>query len=140
MKEFKYELLAKSKTTNAVFSVLTNDRTEAQQKAKSAAAKGFPVLVIGRDGNNKQAVTYGPKTDWNEFRRIVEVTFGGKNDSFTYVCSELWEIGDARFVKTPKGIRQAVIKTDARLVHVSAVVEIEHKIGYALKKFEDVIA
>lgn len=140
MKEFKYELLAKSKTTNAVFSVLTNDRTEAQQKAKSAAAKGFPVLVIGHDENKKQAVTYGPQADWKQFRRIVEVTFGGKDDCFTYTCDDLWEVGDARFVKTPKGIRMAVVKTDARLVHVSAVVEIERRIGYSLKKFEDVIA
>lgn len=139
MKQFKYEILAKSKTADTIFSVQTDDRADAEKRAKSAAAKGFPVLIIGRESGKKNAATYGPNANWTEFRRIVEVTFGGKNDCFTYICSELWEIGDAKFVKTPKGVRCAVVKTDAHIIHVSKVVEIERRIGYPLKKFEDVI-
>ena len=139
MKNSKYEVLAKSKTSNAIFSVLTDNHAEAEQKAKSAAAKGFPVMIIGRESGKKNAATYGPQVDWKQFRRVVEVTFGSKDDCFTYVCSDLWEVGDARLIKTPKGVHMAVVKTDARLVHVSVVVEIERRIGYSLKKFEDVI-
>lgn len=139
MNNSTFELLVKSKNSNAVKAYYTSDKADVTTKAKDCASKGFPVVVISRENGTKKAAMSGPKADWKQFRRIVEVSFGGKDDCYTYTCDSLWEVGDSRFVQTPKGVKMAVVKTAAHMVHVSAVMAKEAEIGYSLKQFEKVV-